>query len=302
VKPDERFLAQPRAFWANVRTISQGLGYTRNGQIATFSVKEMASALEHADLKADHLGDLGPHLEAYFQHRADLLNGDAQGYLMDLDDARLEFDALFKKLNPQCPIPMNKQKGEKAVPAYLTGITNMIIEANTGGRPVCYDPRALTSFTRDDAPLRTLSRRVDGCFPNHVNPIALWEIKEYYHTTTFGSRVADGVYETLLDGLELQELRDTEGVYCDHVLILDSHRTWWGSGKSYLCRIVDMLNMGCVTEVLFGREVMKRLPQLASEWSGLTPDGSCRPRRHAPFRTLWPDNVARNDASAGTGP
>ena len=32
--------------------------------------------------------------------------------------------------------------------------------------------------------------------------MALWEIKEYYYTTTFGSRVADGVYETLLDGLE----------------------------------------------------------------------------------------------------
>jgi hypothetical protein len=39
--------------------------------------------------------------------------------------------------------------------------------------------------------------------PGTVNPIAIWEIKEYYYTTTFGSRVADGVYETLLDGMEL---------------------------------------------------------------------------------------------------
>ena len=36
---------------------------------------------------------------------------------------------------------------------------------------------------------------------------ARWEIKEYYGTTTLGSRVADGVYETMLDGLELRELQ-----------------------------------------------------------------------------------------------
>ncbi|MGO8748481.1 MAG: hypothetical protein ACLQNE_21100 [Thermoguttaceae bacterium] len=30
--------------------------------------------------------------------------------------------------------------------------------------------------------------------------------------TTFGSRVADGVYETLLDGMELEELRDHEKI------------------------------------------------------------------------------------------
>jgi len=30
----------------------------------------------------------------------------------------------------------------------------------------------------------------------------------YYYTTTFGSRVEDGVYETLLDGMELEELRE----------------------------------------------------------------------------------------------
>ena len=48
-------------------------------------------------------------------------------------------------------------------------------------------------------PLRTLARRVDGAFPSAVNPVAVWEIKEDYHTTTFGSRVADGVYETQID-------------------------------------------------------------------------------------------------------
>lgn len=101
---------------------------------------------------------------------------------------------------------MNKQKGKKKAPAYLTGIINMLIENNSKGMPCDYDPRKLTTVTKNGVPLRTLARRVDGAFPNVVNPYAIWEIKEYYFTTTFGSRVADGVYETLLGGMELKEL------------------------------------------------------------------------------------------------
>ena len=103
-----------------------------------------------------------------------------------------------------------------------------------------YDPRKLTTITHAGIPLRTLARRVDGAFPNTVNPVAVWEVKEYYYTTTFGSRIADGVYETLLDGMELEELRDNHGVDIKHYLFVDAKDTWWKQGKAYLCRIVDM--------------------------------------------------------------
>jgi hypothetical protein len=132
---------------------------------------------------------------------------------------------------------------------------------------VNFDPRELTTFTGNGVPVRTLARRVDGAFPSTKNPIAIWEIKEYYYTTTFGSRVADGVYETLLDGMELEDLREREGVDVDHLLIIDAWFTWWKCGKPYLCRIVDMLHMGYVSEVLFGREVLERLPIIAREWT-----------------------------------
>jgi hypothetical protein len=115
-------------------------------------------------------------------------------------------------------------------------------------------------------PLRTLSRRVDGAFPSVVNPIAIWEIKEYYYTTTFGSRVADGVYETLLDGMELEELERVAKQKVQHLLIIDDHFTWWKCGRSYLCRIFDMLHIGYVDEVIFGREVVTRLPELVRSW------------------------------------
>ncbi len=103
-------------------------------------------------------------------------------------------------------------------------------------------------------------------FPAVVNPVAIWEIKEYYHTTTFGSRVADGVYETLLDGMELEELQEHARIPVEHLLIVDSHFTWWQCGRSYLCRIIDMLHMGYVDEVLLGKEVVERLPIVVKRW------------------------------------
>lgn len=91
-------------------------------------------------------------------------------------------------------------------------------------------------------------------------------MKEYYYTTTFGSRIADGVYETILDGTELEEMRDNAGIHVDHVLMIDAYFTWWKCGKPYLCRLFDMLHMGLVSEVLFGYEVAERLPELVRKW------------------------------------
>ncbi|NJK90698.1 MAG: hypothetical protein HC904_02005 [Blastochloris sp.] len=185
---------------------------------------------------------------------------------MDAAQAKRVFEGLKRKLKPKCPLPMNKQKGTKQAPAYLTGIVNMLIEANCKGHAVDYDPHELTTVTRNGAPLRTLSRRVDGAFPSPINPLAIWEIKEYYYTTTFGSRVADGVYETLLDGMEIEELHISEDVQVLHYLFLDARYTWWDCGKSYLCRIVDMVQMGYVDEVLVGTQVVERLPELVRSW------------------------------------
>ena len=110
-----------------------------------------------------------------------------------------------------------------------------------------------------------------------MNPIAVWEIKEYYYTTTFGSRVADGVYESLLDGMELEELREQEKIDVKHYLMVDSRYTWWECGRLYLCRLVDMLHMGYVDEVLFGREITERMPKIVKGWVAMA-----KARRQAP--------------------
>jgi len=275
MQPDSRFLAQPKDFWAHVRTLGQKLGYTQrgSGQIKVPTLDECRAALVALGLRTDQLVDddraptaFAEILLGYFQYRGDLLNAAVEPLLMDVDEARQAFTDLREKCQPKCPIPMNKQRGEMRAEAYFTGIINMLIERHSGGHDCDYDPRELTTVTRHGVPLRTLARRVDGAFPSAVNPVAVWEIKEYYYTTTFGSRVADGVYESLLDGMELEELREHENVDVKHYLMVDSHYTWWECGRSYLCRIIDMLHMGYVNEVLFGREVLERLPALVPSW------------------------------------
>lgn len=275
MKADPRFLTQPKEFWANVRTISQEVGYTerRANSIKIPSLKAIRDGFGRLDLSTSHIAgtdnsltDFGQRLFDYFTFRATVLNDTVQGHFMKKESAEVEFNRLKAQLNPQCPLPMNKQKAEKKNYAFLTGMVNMLVEANIGGAPCDYDPRSLTTMTHDAMPLRTLSRRVDGAFPSVVNPIAIWEIKEYYYTKTFGSRVADGVYETLLDGMELEELEIAAQRKVQHVLFIDDHFTWWGCGRSYLCRMIDMLHMGYVDEVVFGREVLSRLPELAREW------------------------------------
>jgi hypothetical protein len=66
--------------------------------------------------------------------------------------------------------------------------------------------------------------------------------------------------------MELEELREQEKIDVKHYLMVDARYTWWECGRSYLCRIIDMLHMGYVDEVLFGREVVDRIPVIAKEW------------------------------------
>lgn len=221
MQADPRFVNCPKSFWATVRSVSQDIGYTVHGQgrVKIPTISEIKSAFAGLKLNSSHIEvagrptDFAVQIIDYFKYRADILNDYVKPRLMSAERAKATFEQLYSELKPSCPIPMNKQKGNMRTPAFLTGIVNMIIEANAGGIPCDYDPRKLTTITRDSVPLRTLARRVDGAFPEVVNPVAIWEIKEYYYTTTFGSRVADGVYETLLDGMELEELREHEDIH-----------------------------------------------------------------------------------------
>ncbi len=288
MQPNTAFVRLPKEFWANIRTISQEVGYTRRqkggaGPIKVPTLTEMVAALESINLTAKHLvgsgakpTKMGKQVIEYFEYRADTLNRIVKPHLMNAEQAVNEFNKLQTTLTVTNTVPMNKRSGQKKNPAYFTGIINMLIESHLKGLPCNYNPQELTTVTRDKTPFRTLARRIDGAFPGPVDPLAVWEIKEYYYTTTFGSRVADGVYETLLDGMELEELDaalrelskvEHRAAHIQHLLMVDAHYTWWIKGRSYLCRIIDMLHMGYVDEVLFGKEVINRLPLIVNDWA-----------------------------------
>lgn len=260
-------------FWALVKFSSQELKYTDSatGLVRSYTEDEIIELLDANEYQVNYA--LVQSVAEYSRLRASLLNDFACNNLMSIDQARTVFDelrVLHVRENYFCKIPMNKQKGEKRHEAYLTAIVNILTEktlreAGLVGGGKCFDDdpaQPLYAIDRNGNFIGVASRRMDGAYPSVINPKIVWEIKEYYGTTSFGSRVADGVYETQLDGYELIDLSRRSGNAILHTLIVDDYFTWWTMGKSYLCRLVDILNEGLVDEVIIGREVLTRWPEV----------------------------------------
>jgi hypothetical protein len=269
----EDFRDQSPEFWAVVKLVSPMIGYSYRGKeadpskVRRYTVGEIADALKNRDLEAEE--DLLEAVAAYSAARAELLESAAAPNLMNREEARELFEKLRSELKPpDAVLPMNKQKGEKRHPAYLTCILNMItwraLTERFGNGDFDSNPREALTFSRDGRPLRTLARWMDGAFPGTNQPIAAWEIKEYYGTTSFGSRIADGVYVAGLDGYELNELRSID-LDVKHYLFIDA-REWWDKGKSYLCRIVDLVQADLLDAAFCGREIVSQWPVAISQW------------------------------------
>lgn len=272
----EQFSCMDASFWAFVKFVSEMLGYTKRG---TGTVKVYTSKMIHSLCNKEGITVSDESIELASQYsyaRAALLNDFAERMLMDAETAAEEFKAwnrLYHEQGFKCKLPLNKQKGKMKQIAYFTAMINILAEKTireiTGREDILGfddDPRGLAYIYDDEGRIiGASSRRFDGAYPSIRSPKLVWEIKEYYYATTFGSRVADGVYETQLDGFEFKELFDRSGRKVYHVLFIDAYRTWWIQGKSYLCRLVDAMNSGVVDEVIVGREIFTRWPDLLHE-------------------------------------
>ncbi len=269
----ERFQGMDASFWAFVKYISENLGYTERGEglVKKYPISTIKALCMERGINASE--DTIVCAAQYSKMRADLLNRFAESMLMDAETASEEFrnwEILHSVGNYYCKLPLNKQKGAMKQVAFFTAIINIIAEktireitGNTRSLGFDDDPRGLVYVWDDNNRIiGASSRRFDGAYPSIESPKMVWEIKEYYYATTFGSRVADGVYETQLDGFEFKELYDRTGRKVYHVLFIDAYRTWWVQGKSYLCRLIDAMNSGVVDEVIVGREVLTRWPEL----------------------------------------
>lgn len=281
MKPRSVFSNQPPEFWAVVKLASQLLGYSVRktsaaaGRVATYTTDELVEALGKRGLDPSGHGDLIERVAQYSVERAHLMNEIVLPNLMDREEARALFEVVSAGGGfPKFLVSMNKQSGDKRHEAYLASIVNILTwrtlrERHTDTK-FDHSPRGPLTFSRHGMPLRTLFRWMDGAYPTLNHPHATWEVKEYYGTTTFGSRVADGVYETALDGYELNDLRSV-GVDVKHYLFVDDRFTWWDKGKPYLCRIVDMLHVGLLDGAFFGRELIDAWPEVVRQWPSDSP-------------------------------
>ena len=271
----EEFVNAPAELWAFVKFVTESIGYTdrRTGAVRAYDVDEIEELCDRCNIDAPR--QMIVDASEYSYMRAELLNDFVSEQLMDAETARDEFlawEQLHRVQGYLCKLPLNKQKGDMRQVAFFTAIINIIAEKII--REITHndelgfddDPRSLTYFfDENNRIIGASSRRFDGAYPSTDSPLLVWEIKEYYYNTTFGSRVADGVYETQLDGYEFKEMYERTGRKVYHVLFIDAYRTWWIQGKSYLCRLVDAINSGVVDEVIVGREVFTRWPELLRE-------------------------------------
>lgn len=163
MKAHESFLDLPANFWAIVRLVSQEVGYTdrKTKNVKIPSVEEIIPKLQIFDIDYQRLSQIkiqgksfGNLLSEYFTHRATVINHYVRPRLMDAKRAEATFLSHRKRLNPSCPLPMNKQRGEKKASAYLTGIVNMIVEEHSQGYSCDYDPQKLTTITHNGMPIR----------------------------------------------------------------------------------------------------------------------------------------------------
>ena len=70
---------------------------------------------------------MGEIILGYFEYRADILNNEVQGLLMDADEAVSLLEKLLIKNLHGLPLAMNKQKGDKAIPSPLTNAVNISV-------------------------------------------------------------------------------------------------------------------------------------------------------------------------------
>lgn len=223
------FIHKDASFWAFIKFISETLGYTERSQgiVKAYTVAELQSLCRKYNVNTDFqtINDA----VMYSEMRAELLNNFAEPSLMNAETACAEFENLlptYEREHLHSALPMNKQKGAMRQVNYFTAIINILTEltvreitGNCAEIGFDCDPRGLTFiWDENNNIIGASSRRFDGAFPSINSPLIVWEIKEYYYATTFGSRVADGVYETQLDGFEFKELYDRTGRKVFHVL------------------------------------------------------------------------------------
>lgn len=109
--------------------------------------------------------------------------------------------------------------------------------------------------------LHVTARNLDGAIPSLLNPMIIWEIKEYWGVTSGGSKMSDAVYECNLVGRELREFEERSKKNIVHIVFIDG-KSQWETRRSDVVRFIDLFHQGLIDHLFIGRDV-------ETEWSSL---------------------------------
>ncbi|MGY2087266.1 DUF7687 domain-containing protein [Nocardia gipuzkoensis] len=205
--------------------------------------------------------DVLDRLSAYWTKR-----GEASEHLLTLmrteEQALADYSALSNQIAQSYGVQI---AGYHKSPKVLVNTVDTLVRRECTLADVAVDtnPQSRAALLSDDH-IWVSPRRLDGALPNLLNPVALWEIKEYWGKTKGGSKMSDAVYEINLVGLELRMFEQEFDIHVNHYVILDG-RDQWMARKSDLRRAFDLLYMGLIDELVVGSEVLDEWPRVIRE-------------------------------------
>ena len=181
----------------------------------------------------------------------------AQQYRLLRDEAAALSYCRRKKLAAGTTATQNKDhhQSSKALVATVTGIAGKVCKKfRTNFNP---NPQYRCVWCNANG-LHVTARNLDGAIPSIVNPVVVWEIKEYWGKTSGGSKMSDAVYECQLVGRELRDFETKTACRVEHVVFVDG-KEQWSARQSDLKRFIDLTFQGFIDRLFVGKAV-------ESEW------------------------------------
>lgn len=208
-------------------------------------------------VRLDIEGDVAARIDSYLDH-AEVDADSALAALRTEDEALLACTSLGVLVGKTRTQSKDHHQSAKALVAEVSAYAQAA--AAKRGVPVETNPQRRAVWANDRG-FHVTARNLDGALPGLYDPIAVWEIKEYWGTTAGGSKMSDAVYECQLVGRELREFCERSGASVAHVVFLDG-RSQWQSRRSDLVRFVDLFHQGLIDHLIVGAQTQVEWPAL----------------------------------------
>lgn len=222
--------------------------------LAASNAPAAAELAAHLNRHPDVLGPVADHLAL----RADLA-ADVEAQLRTEEQAIAALTALGEaEVSRYGTRSADHHQSSKVVVQTVAALTHLT--AAELGVDVNVNPQGRVVLVRGDG-LWVSPRRLDGALPGLMNPVGVWEIKEYWGKTKGGSKMSDAIYEIHLVGAEIREFERRHGPCLAHYAIIDG-KEQWSHRRSDLRRAVDLLCMGLIDELIAGEELVSDWPRI----------------------------------------